>query len=267
MYTFNFFTFLAAIGAAPVKAATKAKARKPSNHKARKSSSIDPPFQFQAASSPTTGSFERRSRRTPKGTPKGLALAESLKRNRFGADSLPSSPIVARSVLDMHRYLAHDVTSSASDDDARSWQEDGPADNGGDHVHDRHHQRYPPSGPYVHFGNGAHSSLATATSLPVFSPHQQIYGARRIVQQQMPVSGQIAFPRRASSTGLVTLATDFLQGTSDAWGSDAWADAVLNAATARQAPPAGISAVGEDDDVMLLPVDLSAFDHEASALL
>lgn len=39
------------------------------------------------------------------------------KYRRRAGGSLPSSPVVGRSVLDMHRFAAHDMNTSASDDD------------------------------------------------------------------------------------------------------------------------------------------------------
>lgn len=90
----------------------------------------------------------------------------------------------------------------------------------------------------------------------------------RRVQLQPPPSAGLLLQRRASSVGLLGLSSlniEMFQATSDAWGSDAWADAALKAAAARQAPAVMPSV--EDDDIMLLPMDLSAFDDDAAALL
>jgi hypothetical protein len=89
-------------------------------------------------------------------------------------------------------------------------------------------------------------------------------GAGGLVSQT--AAGLLA--RRASSAGLLgfsTLNLEFFQNVNDAWSSDAWADAALKAAAARKAPVTAPSA--EDEDVMMLPMDLSAFNEDGAALL
>lgn len=185
-----------AIGAAPIKAATKSKPRKAAS-KSRKPSA--------AAKSPRAGS------------------------------SLPSSPMAGRSVLDVHRLLGHEsATTSASEGASDTWEND-------EEVSERAGPREP-------------SAFAAAARSAIPAPAQHLRG--------------MALARRASSFGLslgVSLNMDSFQSASDVWSSDAWADVALKAAAARLAPAALPSV--EDDDVMMLPMDLSAFNEDAAALL
>lgn len=252
-----------AIGAAPIKAATKAKPRK-SASKARKTVPVDPLYHSSSAAS-VIDLAERRSRRLAKPLPKsGPSVADSLKRYRPNSGSLPGSPMVGRSVLDMHRYLGHEsATTSASEDDTEVLDEEETEERVV-----RHRASSDQPGGFLQGGRpvsvsasafaSEHRSLSLSSSLP---------SQMRRVQLQ-PASSGLLLQRRASSVGLMGLSSlniEMFQATSDAWGSDAWADAALKAAAARQAPAVMPSV--EDDDIMLLPMDLSAFDDDAAALL
>ena len=357
-----------AIGAAPIKVATKSKPRKPAA-KARKAVIQDPVYQgnTSAGGSAVSGSdlIERRSSRIAKGFPSTAAAAaaaplkrgimpsaatatvttaaESMKRYRLGvtgggvtgggavSSSLPGSPVVGRSVLDMHRYLGHEsATTSASEEDSEAWQEAG--------SHHRHHhhvgsggsqngsggegrvvrRNQRPSGlagtstnngttTTTHAGSGiagesgsvllrpasaeyltAFAPAAGIARLPTLPPHLrrgQQYQHQQYQQQRGPTplqhqeqqqlqfqqrGGSGALPRRASSAGLLGLSTLNSVDVShvanvDVWSSDAWVDAALTASAARRAPAAFPS--GEDEDVMMLSMDLSAFDDDSAALL
>jgi hypothetical protein len=197
-----------AIGAAPIKAATKSKPRK-------------------AGSKP----------RKPAGVHQGAA-----KSPRSGGSSLPGSPMAGRSVLDVHRLLGHEsATTSASEGASDTWEEE--------EVSER-------AGPRESSAFAAAAAARAALPAPPPPPPsmQQLRG--------------MALARRASSFGLslgMSLNMDSLQSASDVWSSDAWADVALKAAAARLAPAAMPSV--EDDDVLMLPMDLSAFNEDAAALL
>ena len=249
-----------AIGAAPIKAATKAKPRKAAS-KARKTAPVDPLYHSSSAAS-VIDLAERRSRRLARPLIKtvggGSSVAESLKRFRQNSGSLPGSPMVGRSVLDMHRYLGHDsATTSASEDDTEVCEEEETEERV---VRYRASSDQP--GGFVQNGRPISAFAAAAdstnTQLPSSLPSSFPSHMKRLAPQQ-----------RTSSVGVLGLAyslnMEMFQATSDAWGSDAWADAALKAAAARQAPAAMPSV--EDDDIMLLPMDLSAFDDDATALL
>lgn len=231
-----------AIGAAPVKIVTKPKPRKLAS-KQRKAHtvgdalhSIDDCFMHR---------FERRSRRVIRGTPKGQALAETLRGPRVLSSSLPSSPIVGRSVLDMHRFIAHEATTSTSDD-SQSWDDEKDADNEEEEKPQQLSQRCDSleAGPRILTVN---RFISNTVGSPFFRP-------------SAPVS---MFPRRPSFMGLLGLASMNLDSSNDAWGSDAWADAALKA-TATRGPSFGLA---DEDDIMLLPMDLSAYDEDAVALV
>ena len=267
-----------AIGAAPIKAATKAKPRKAAS-KPRKTlcaasaaaaaSAADHMYHHHHGSSNALTAAEladRRSsqRRLTSATmlkASGVTAADMLKRYRMGTGSMPGSPMVGRSVLDIHRYLGHDsTTTSASEDDAETW-EDGDASGEDDGAAYRHRASSDiPGGsarPYSAF-----AARAAHGQLPAVPPH---------LRATTGGGGGIAPPslmlaRRASSAGLgMSINLDMFQAASDVWGSDAWADAALKAAAARKAPAVMPSV--EDEDVMMLPMDLSAFEDDAAALL
>lgn len=290
-----------AIGAAPIKATTKTKPRKTAASKPKKMSAPVDPLYHTSSAVPSSGSdmmVERRSRRSTKGVHSsrgvgigaaiggsGLSVAESLKRYRMGSGSLPGSPLVGRSVIDMNRYLGHEsATTSASEDEAGAWgssrhQEAAPGaaagagDVGGgedDQHNGRSFRRRASADDYLAAaGNGSvrpQSAFASRSmDLPSLPPHLR---RPSMVGMLPPQTAANLLARRASSAGLQgfsTLNLEFFQNTSDAWSSDAWADAALKAAAARKAPVAAPSA--EDEDVMMLPMDLSAYNEDGAALL
>lgn len=253
-----------AIGAAPIKAVSKTKPRKQS---AKYKKAVD-------ISSLTDASFseslDRRSRRVIRGTPKGMALAERMQRQRsMGSQSLPSSPLVGASVLDMHRFMDHETTSTSEEDSDAYAEVNGEvvgksADRAGGQpvvtrvIHQNHFaapaMAAPPTRPF------------TASSLARFDSYPGGSGSGLTEQRRQNCS--LMGPRRTSSTGLLGLAAsggDILPINSEFWSGDAWADEALKASSSRCAP---ISFSGmEDEDVLLLPIDLSAFDHDAATLL
>lgn len=95
-----------AIGAAPVKVPSKPRVKK-SNAKPKKQRGGD----ISMVESPMR--HERRTRRSARML---HAHSDAFTRYRRGVMSLPSSPM-GRSVIDIHRYMANDVTTSASDDE------------------------------------------------------------------------------------------------------------------------------------------------------
>jgi hypothetical protein len=291
-----------AIGAAPIKATTKTKPRKTTSSKPKKASPpLDPLYHTSSAAPSVSGGDmmgERRSRRTTKGVHSsrnvgittiggggggGLSVAESLKRYRMGSGSLPGSPVVGRSVIDMNRYLGHEsATTSVSEDEAGAWGSnrtrdgesaagDGHGEQGGRYAI----RRRASADDYLAAVNGAatrpQSAFAPASrsmDLPAVPPHLRrpsLVPGAGVLPPQTTAS---LLARRASSAGLVgfsTLNLEMFQNTSDVWSSDAWADAALKAAAARKAPVAAPSP--EDEDVMMLPVDLSAFEEDGASLL
>jgi len=287
-----------AIGAAPIKATTKTKPRKAttSSKPKKTAAAVDPSYHTSSAAAPSSESGdvtgERRSRRSTKGVHScrnvvggGTTVAESLKRYRLGGGSLPGSPIVGRSVVDMNRYLGHEsAATSASEDEAGAWgshqrardgdsaTEDG--NNGGDVAigqggNGRAVRRRASADVYLANDEGGrpHSAFAHASrsmDLPQLPPHLRKPSMMGLLPSQS-AAGTLA--RRASSAGLLGFPTPNLEflNASDVWSSDAWADAALKAAAARKAPEVTPSA--EDEDVMMLPMDLSAFNEDGAALL
>lgn len=310
-----------AIGAAPIKAATKNKVRKPPA-KARKSSSSPSESHYQVISTTSSlqfaGSFERRSRRAVRGTPKGLALAQTLKTSRRSYSSLPSSPVVGRSVIDMHRYAAHDIATSTSEEETGSMydiagDEDREVDD--DHEEDRYDdirgRRRPPSRlPSVSsqamarhvaaaaawqdnedreqqeagVGIARYASYPPSSSMLIqqqlsgrYAPQQGNFGGMAANHPQQFYDGQAdAMPRPASYVGLASYhSSEFFQSDawcSDAWCSDAWAETVLKTVSTKLAGSSShggamqVSSTVDEEDVVLLPVDLSAFDAAGSLL-
>lgn len=195
-----------------------------------------------------------------------MALAETLKRHHLGSASLPSSPVAGRSVLDMHRFLAHDIATSTSEEESRSWRHEEEEEEDEDERAEGEGRGRPirqlssasaVQEPCSVFFPGSTRPLSTGGSLPATTPWRA-----------HSLGLQSSLPRRASSTGLLglnALGMEYFQNASDVWGSDAWADAALKAAAARRAPSLGLSAE-DDGDVMMLPVDLSAFDPAGSLL-
>jgi len=227
-------------------------------------------------------------------TAKGVALAETLKRTRVGG-SLPSSPVAGRSVLDVHRYLAHDATTSTSEDDeeAGAWQrlrrgqvpqrasgdEQAGAAAGSDSAEEDEDE--PPARRH---NNGSLHAAAVAAALA----EQRLHGGGRrhggassgplptpygsmlapssgMMRDAAPPSAGLPTLRRASSAGLPSAASlnlDMLQGASgDLWGTDAWADAALKAAAARQPSLLGTGLLLEEEEDVLLPMmEMSAFE-------
>ena len=284
-----------AIGAAPIKATTKTKPRKAAATKPKKMAAPVDPLYHTSSAVPSGSDImvERRSRRSTKGVhssrgggigaANGLSVAESLKRYRMSGGSLPSSPVVGRSVIDMNRYLGHEsATTSASEDEAGAWGsarrsgEDGATDgsNDGEPTGTGHslHRRASADDYLVAAGGAAgvrpQSAFASASrsmDLPALPPHLRRPSVAGLLPPQTAAN---LLARRASSAGLLgfsTLNLELFQNTSDVWSSDAWADAALKAAAARKAPVAAPSA--EDEDVMMLPMDLSAYNEDGAALL
>lgn len=282
-----------AIGAAPIKATTKAKPRKAttSSKPKKMTAPVDPLCHASNAAALSSDMMgERRSRRSTKGVHSsrnvgggGMTVAESLKRYRMGTGSLPGSPMVGRSVIDMNRYLGHEsAATSASEDEAGAWGShsnraiDGESTARGDDDdiehggNDRAVRRRASADVCLANGGLARPQSAFAPTsrsmdLPALPPHLRRPSMAGMLPPQNAAS---LLARRASSAGLVgfsTLNSEFFNNTSDVWSSDAWADAALKAAAARKAPVAQPSA--EDEDVMMLPMDLSAFNEDGAALL
>jgi hypothetical protein len=288
-----------AIGAAPIKATTKTKPRKAttSSKPKKMAAPADASYHTSSAAPPSSESGdmmgERRSKRSTKGVHTsrnvgvGLSVAESLKRYRLGSGSLPGSPMVGRSVIDMNRYLGHEsAATSASEDEAGAWGSHQRGKNGdsapGDGSNDddieqsgdgRAVRRRASADVYLANTNRAgrsQSAFAAASrsiDLPALPPHLRKSSMAGL--QSLPSQTALSFlARRASSAGLAGFPApnlEFWQSTSDVWSSDAWADAALKAAAARQAPVVTPSA--EDEDVLMLPMDLSAFNEDGAALL
>ncbi len=293
-----------AIGAAPIKATTKSKPRKAAASKPKKMATpLDPLYHTSSAAPSGSGGdmlIERRSRRTTKGVHSsrngavigvgGLTVAESLKRYRMGSGSLPGSPMVGRSVIDMNRYLGHEsATTSASEDEAGAWGSNrgestaGEGGTGDDDDQQPAIRRRASADEYLTTNGRPQSVFAPASrsmDLPAVPPHLRrpttlaaaatttVAGATMMGGLLPPQTAASLLARRASSAGLLGFSTtnlELFQSTNDVWGSDAWADAALKAAAARKAPVTAPSA--EDEDVMMLSMDLSAFNEDGAALL
>ena len=110
-----------AIGAAPVKVPSKTRVKK-TNCKGKKTKSeMD-----MVPNSVPVGKL--RSRKGLNGRCAMSGGAEAFARYRRGVMSLPSSPMVGRSVLDINRFLSNELTTSASDEETGSFPGNG---NGG----------------------------------------------------------------------------------------------------------------------------------------
>ena len=230
-----------AIGAAPVKIVAKPRPRKLAS-KQRKAN-MDTSHSMDDS---TMHVIERRSRRVVRGTPKGQAFGAALRGPRALSSSLPSSPVVGRSVLDMHRFIAHEAATSTSDD-SESWDDEKEVvgnNQGGEPRQVRQRGDSLEAGPRVLTVNRVITNTGPS---PLFRPRASV-----------PM-----FPRRPSSIGLLGFAAMNFDSSDDAWGSDAWADAALNATSTR-----GLSlGLADEDDILLLPMDLSAYAEDAVALV
>jgi hypothetical protein len=189
-----------------------------------------------------------------------------MKRHRVGGSTLPSSPVVGRSVLDLHRYLAHDATTSTSDDsDAWNGEEDTKIRE--QYSCDVRRQRLASSEEESTEEEKKQawcykSATGAPSQLPSVPPHLR--------RNSTSLTVTIPTAQRASSlglSGLPLLADSFSGGAG--WGVDAWADAELKATTRRQSSLAMNPGCGffADEEDILIPMDLSAFDSSAGCSL
>jgi hypothetical protein len=257
-----------AVGALPAKSAARPRPRgRPAPPRAPRRAALAggaaPPPPPSAAAADGAWSPERRaSKRAPRATAKGAALAsEGPKRARPGGAPLPASPHGGRSVLDVHRYLAHDVATTSTDEDEPGARWAAP---GFDEEDD---ERRAPT------ARGGHAAAIAAA-----------LAARRRADAPPPAALLASPLRRAISGPAFTGALDFAHAApgpaalqlqprpyapAPGLGADTWADALLAAAPAPRPPPLAAMlaplAVHDDDD-LLVPMDLSPFDAPGELL-
>ena len=202
-----------AIGAAPVKVPSKPRVKKstvkPKKQRGAEATMVESPMRLER--------ITRRSARMLHGHP------DTFARYRRGVMSLPSSP-TGRSVIDIHRYMANDVTTSASDDDV------GPRLLGEAMIY---HSPSMESGSNSDFGAGQDglyepfSLFEGPTSLPLM-----------LSDDTAEMELLNAYPKKVS--------------TPEAMNNNLTVGSI-------QEIPERMPVGADDDDILLLPVDLSAY--------
>lgn len=243
-----------AVGAAPVKAGTKPRPRKPA---AKPRKALDPDGLYHASFSGVNGLQERRSRRTPKGTPKGMALAKAIYRSRSSYHQ-PSSPLGGASVLDLHAHLSNDSTTGSDDE---SWEDemDGTTEERNHHSGSDVDGSDTPRSAFMPVSGGMGPMTMGRPPLP-----PAVQGGRPLQMTATYNSSMSSFSRASSSNllRLHSLNFDVLQS-SEQWATDSWADIVLGSAPSAQLAPMQ----AEEDDVPLLQFDTAQFNTTADILL